>query len=317
MHSKWQIWDFFSSYDRGTLATYEGALALNTFDPQGQRLVKEHLLKGIGRRVVHHKSASEITRSWIEAELMTLSLFGNSDSFFIHGAQDLSAELMAMIPGLDLSGRFLLLSFENEGASWKRLLKEGKISVLEIEAPRFWEVSKLLDFTCAYLRLPISYEAKSWMLESLENDFGTFYNSCSLIKLNHPDAKEVSLKDVIELLTTQRLDQFALASLYARRKAVPFFEKLVALEGDFERMRGLFNFLQSHLVKMADLGYLRQKPRLTQYDKDLQGSSGLWKSEEIMKEIQRFNRWELMCKKKDQLIWHEIREEGLRSIGRV
>jgi hypothetical protein len=314
MHSKWQIWDFFSSYNRDTLNSYEGILALNTFDPICLKMVKDYLTRGMDDKVLHYKMASEVTRPWIEEEFQTLSLFGNTESFFIHQAHDLNAEMLDTLTKSDITGRFVLLSFENELTTWKKLVKDGKISTLVIEPPRFWELNKLLDFVCNYLRLPLSYEAKTWMLDALENNLGTFYNACCLIRLNHPDSKEVSLHDVKELLTLEKLDQFQMASLVARKKHREFFEKLVALEGDFEKMRTFFNFMQSHLIKMADTSYLAQKPRLTQYDKDLQSSSKLWKGPELMEQVERFNRWELLCKKKDSHLWHEIKESHLRSL---
>ncbi len=314
MHSKWQIWDFFSSYNRDTLNSYEGVLALNTFDPVCLKMVKDYLTRGMNDKVLHYKMAGEVTKPWMEEEFQTLSLFGNTESFFIHQAHDLSADMIDVLTKSEITGRFVLLSFENELTAWKKLVKEGKIATLVIEPPRFWELNKLLDFVCNYLRLPLSYQAKTWMLDALENNLGTFYNACSLIRLNHPDSKEVSLDDVKELLTLEKLDQFQMASLVARKKHKEFFEKLVALGGDFEKMRTFFNFMQSHLIKMADTSYLAQKPRLTQYDKDLQSSSKLWKGPELMEQVEKFNRWELLCKKKDSHLWHEIKESHLRAL---
>lgn len=314
MNSKWQIWDFFTQSNRDILKNQEGVLALNTFDPICLKLVKDFLTRGMDDKVLHYKMASEVTKPWIEEEFQTLSLFGNSESFFIHQAHDLNAEMIELLSNTEITGRFVLLSFENELAAWKKLVKEGKISTLVIESPRFWELNKLLDFVCNHLRLPLSYEAKTWMLDALENNLGTFYNSCCLIKLNHPDAKEVGLNEVKELLTLEKLDQFQLASLVARKKNKDFYEKLVALEGDFEKMRGFFGFMQGHLIKMADTSYLSQKPRLTQYDKDLQSTSKLWKSEELMTMVEKFNRWELLCKKKDAYLWHELKNEYLKSL---
>lgn len=317
MHSKWQIWDFFSSFKRDYLKTFEGTLAINSFDPICLKMVKDFLTRGADDRIIHYKMAAEVTKGWIEEEFQTLSLFGNTECFFIHQAQDLNAEMLELISKQEITGRFLILSFENEQATWKKLVKDGKIPTLVIEPPRFWELNKLLDFTCAHLRLPLSYEAKTWILDALENNLGTFYNACCLIKLNHPEAREVGINEVKELLTLEKLDQFQLASLLARKKQKEFFEKLVALEGDFDKMRGFFNFMQGHLIKMADTSYLSQKPRLTQYDKDLQSTAKLWKTPDLMNEIQKFNRWELLCKKKDPYLWHEIKEAHLRSISDV
>lgn len=316
MHSKWQIWDFFSSFDKNFLAEYEGLLALHTFDPVCLMMVKNHLTRGLGDRPLFHKVATDVSRNWLEAEFQTLSLFAETNSYYIHQSQDLSQDLLEKIATLDITQRFMVLSFDKDNVQWKKVLKDGKIPTLIIEPPRFWELNKLLDFVCSYLHLPISFEAKGWMLSALENDLGTFYNSCSLLKLNFPDSKDISLSDVRELLTVERLDQFALASAFARKKKVDFYERLVVLEGDFDKMRSFFNFIQSHLIKMIDTSYLNQKPRLTQYDKDLQSTSKLWKKAEVMVELEKFNRWEIMSKRKDHLLWHELKNAYLQSLSR-
>lgn len=313
MHSRWQIWDFFNANNKDLLTRHEGLLALNTFDPACLKLVKDFLTRDIDPQNFHYKMASEVTSSWIEEEFQTLSLFGNTDSFFIHQAHDLSTDILEELSTLEVSGRFVLLSFENELATWKKLLKDKKIPALIIETPRFWELNKLLDFVCSYLRLPLSYEAKGWMLEAIENNLGSFYNACCLIKINFPDANEVGPCQVKELLSFEKLDQFQLASLLGRKKFQDFYQRLIVLEGDYEKMRGFFMFLQSHLIKMTDPSYLSKKTRLTNYDKDLQNTSRLWKQEELMLEIERFSRWEILCKKKESLLWHEIKLAQFRS----
>ncbi len=312
MLSKWQIWDYFNSFKRDYLENYEGILAINTFDPVCLKIVKDHLMNGSGTRVVHYKMGAEVTKAWIEEEFQTLSLFGESESFFIHQAHDLKVDMIEILTSLSLSNRFLILSFENEAASWKKVVKEDKVDILQIEPPKFWEVNKLLDFTCAYLRLPLSFDAKTWIMESLESNLGCFYNACSLIKLNCPDFQEIGLNDVKELLTQEKIDQFALASLYSRKKFRDFFDKLCLIETDFEKMRFFFNFLQGHMIKMIDPSYLNGKARLSSYDKEIQSASKLWKPQELTNEVERFQRWELMCKKKDQLLWQEINLAHLR-----
>jgi hypothetical protein len=134
-----------------------------------------------------------------------------------------------------------------------------------------------------------------------------------LIKLNYPEAQQIGLNEIKSLLTFEKLDQFNLASLLARKKNKDFYLKLMLLENDFEKMRGLFMFMQSHLIKMVDTSYLKQKTRLNQYDKDLQSTSKNWKTDELVKEIEKFNRWELLCKKKSTGLWNEIKQSYLRS----
>lgn len=313
MHSKWQIWDFFSACKRDHLQNFQGVLALNTFDPLCLKMVKDYLIGGIPDRVVYYKMASEVTKDWLDEEFQTLSLFGNTDCFFIHQAQDLNAELIEKISTFDLSERFLLLSFENENNSWKKITKAASANKLTIEPPKFWEIHKLLDFVCAYLRLPLNHEAKSWILAAMENNFATFYNSCYLIKLNHPAAKEIGLNEVKELLIQEKLDQFALAAMFGRKRFRDFYSLLVTLEGDFEKMRFFFFFLQSHLVKMMDPSYLAQKPKLTQYDKDIQSTAKLWSITDLAEQLQIFSHWEIMSKKKENFLWQELRLAFLRT----
>jgi hypothetical protein len=314
MHTKWQIWDFFSSFKKDYLLSFQGVLALNTFDPICLKMAKDYLLKGAFERTIHHKIAVEVNRNWIEEEFQTLSLFGGADCFFIHQAQDLKSDILELLSSLELSDRFVVLCYESENANWKKLLKDGKIPTLVIESPRFWELNKLLDFVTAYYRLPLSYEAKSWILDSLENDLSTFYNTAALLKLNFPESREVTLAEVKSLFTLDRLDQFAMASIFARRKFADFFDRLVQLEGDFEKMRSFFNFMQGHLTKLADTSYLDGKHRLSNYDKDLQNTQKLWKDHEIVREIERFNQWEILSKRKDSLLWNELRQTHLRVL---
>lgn len=312
MHSKWQIWDFFSVNNREILKNKTGVIGFNCFDPLSTRLVKDFLFKAIDESVVHYKISTEVTKDWLIEEFQTLSLFGNNSNFFIHEAHNLNQEIFDLILNLDLSDRFVLLNFESENTLWKKFLKNSDNFSLQIEAPRFWEMNKLLDFVCQYLKLPLHYEAKNWIMNIIENDFSSFYNACYLIKLNHPEDKEVTLKMVEALLTVERVDQFALASSFSRKKKGEFYKRILSLEGDFEKARSLFNFMQSHLVKLSDTSYLSQKNRLTQYDKELQGSAKLWTRVELAEEIKKMNKLEILSKKKDSNLWHQIKLESLR-----
>lgn len=314
MLSKWQIWDFFSSVRPDYLEGVSGTIVLNTFDFQSLKLIKDHLFKNLST-TVHHKLASEVTWDWIENEFLTLSFFSTSESFFIHQAQDLSSDLLEKLVNLNLDNRFIMLNFESENASFKKLVKEKNVRILQVEAPRFWETAKLLDFTAALVRLPLSYDAKTWMLNSLENTFQQFYNSCCLIKLNYPGAPEVSLKQVQELFEVDRLDSFHLAAVFGKKSFREFYGELIKLEGDFEKMRGFFLFMQSHLIKVADPSYLDGKDRLSQYDKGILQVSKLWKQEELLHWVGVFNDLEIMAKRKDSTLWSLLKRSYLSGAG--
>lgn len=315
MHSKWQIWDFFSSNYRETFNSTQGILALKTFDPISLKLVKDNLLKCFDKKQVFHKVGSEITKTWVEEEFLTLSLFGNVDNFFVHQSNDINSEVWDLLSNVEINNRIVVLNFENDSGIWKKLIKEGKISSLIIEEPRFWEFNKLLDFVCHYLRLPLSFESKGWILESLENNLGSFYDACYLLKINYPDVSEIKLSQVKEILVLEKLDQFQLASLFSRKKHQDFYNKLINLEGDFEKMRSFFMFMQSHLIKLIDTSYLTQKSRLTQYDKEVQSTSKLWSTSDLRAYLELFNHWEILSKKKNSSLWTEIKLRQLRTFS--
>lgn len=317
MHSNWQIWDFLTTHNREMLKNAEGIIALSTFDAICLKIIKDFLTKEIPCDSLHYKTASEVTKDWILEEFQTLSLFGNSESFFIHNAEELNLEMIELLSKTDISGRFVLLSFETTPAIFKKIIKENIFKTITIDEPRFRETQKLLDFVCSYLRLPLSYEAKTWLLDAIENNLFTFYNCCCLIKLNFPESREVSLNAIRELLTPEKVDKFQLASLFARKKTADFYDKLLQVEADFEKMRALFMFLQSHLIKMSDINYLAHKPKPTSYDREIVSASKIWKQAELNQSIHQFNNWEIKCKKRDDFLWHEIRLEQLRTISKL
>ena len=70
--------------------------------------------------------------------------------------------------------------------------------------------------------------------------------------------------------------------------------------------------MQSHLLKMADPSYLSLKSKLTNYDKEIQTTSKLWTVDDLLSEIARFNKLEILSKKKDSNLWHELKVDYFR-----
>jgi len=312
MHSKYQLWDFLNTFKRENPKNIEGLFAIKTFDHVCLKIIKDFLLQDLGDKRVIYKMAGEIKKDWIEDEFKSLSLFSDSESFFIHQANDLNAELIDCFSSIQITDRFVILSFENDQITWKKVVKEEKIQAITIEAPKFWETNKLLDFCCHYLKLRLSHDSRTWILEVLENNLPTFYNACFLLKLNHPGPYELGLAEVQKLLTSEKVDHFVMASLFSKKKKREFYRKLTLFQSDFDKMRSLFLFMQSHLLKMADPSYLSLKSKLTNYDKEIQTTSKLWTVDDLISEIARFNKLEILSKKKDSNLWHELKIDYFR-----
>jgi len=195
----------------------------------------------------------------------------------------------------------------------KKLLKTNTSSIV-MEAPRFWEMDKLIDFLTRFFRLPLDFEAKKFITQAIEHELSAFYDVFRLIKLNYPEKTSVGIEDIKPLIDQERLDQFALATDLAKKKYSSFFERLLAVPFEFERMRFIMSFLQGHFIKVADPSYLEGKARLSQYDKEILALSKGWRREEIKHLLTLLQDWEMDSKMKNSLLETNIRQAYLQSL---
>ena len=315
MHSKWQIWDFFNSYPMNAWQEAQGLFILQTFDSQSLRIVKDSLHQQTNNKIFLHKVGEDLTRDFLETEFQGLSLFGPGESYIIHRPETIpAASIEYMVSDrFDPGERLMVLCFDSNPAMLKKIAKKPNTTHTEVEPPRFWETQKLLDFICFYFKIPLSFESKQYLLESLEGNFDVLYQAAQSIKISFPDVKEISLKDTQEIVSRERLDQFLLAQIFGKKKMVQFFEKILELNLEFDRMRFFFGFMQSHLVKIADISYLQGKARLSNYDKDIQSAAKIWKQDDLFKWIECFNQWEILAKRKDDSLHTHIKQSYLQS----
>jgi DNA polymerase III delta subunit len=315
MNSKWQVWDFFSSFPAGGWSALQGRAVLLGFDPLSLRLLKEHLLQGVAPRPLHI-SGADVKPDWVEDQFRSLGLFGNSDCWIIHAPDEAPAVARELLlqDDLLLEGRILAFAAHGETPFIKKLLKKTDTSLVQIEAPRFWETAKLLDFLVSYHQLPLKNEAKQYLLQAVENEFMDLFDACRLIKLNYPEAKEVSRLQVEGLVGVERLDQFALATDMGKKSWRSFFDRLLSVEGDPERLRLVFGFLQGHLLKLADPSYLKDKARLSQYDKEIQGLGKIWRPNEVKETLRRLSDWEFMARTRDPMLVTRLRQARLKVL---
>lgn len=291
-------------------------MVLQAFDPLALRLMKDHLLSGIavdGRP--KQVSGSDASVSWVEDQFLSLGLFGNHESWVINAPDDVpaAAKDAFLRDDLMLDGRVVAFAFHTDSAFMKKLLKAGSVSHLQIEAPRFWETAKLVDFLCAFFQLPLAADAKQYILQAVENEFMPLFDAFRLVKLNHPESRSISAAEARSLIGVDRLDQFALATDMGKKAWRPFFERLLSVEADFERWRAIFGFLQSHLIKLADPRYADGKDRLSKYDQEIVTLAKGWRPEEARDLLLQIQAWELACRKKDPFLPTLLRQALLRA----
>lgn len=317
MHSKWQVWDFFSSFPSGGWSSLQGKVVLHAFDPLALRLMKDYILEGVehGTRPVL-LDGPELKAEWVEENFLMLGLFGNTESYIINRPEEMAASVKELFlrDDLILDGRVVAFTTQTESAFIKKILKLENIHHVQIEAPRFWETAKLLDFLCSHHKLPLKHEAKTYLLKAIEPEFMPLYDVCRLIKLNHPELKEIGIKEVESLVGMERLDQFALATDMGKKSWRQFFERLLDVEHEPSRLIQVFSFLQGHLLRLADPTYLDGKARLSQYDKEIQTLAKVWKPKEVRETLRRLQAWEIAAKRKDPFLPSMLRQARLKVL---
>lgn len=312
MHSKWQIWDFFKKFPT-VLMRPQGLYSFNTFDPLVGMLLKNKILANYGDREVKTVVADKITPDWIEDNLQTLGLFGNTESYIFQSCDELSKQSVAQITDSELliDDRFLVC-IGYKDSHWKDIFKlEGQHHT--IEAPKFWEFNRLLDFLIDELELRLDLEAKGYILHNINHSISDFWNALNLLKINFSHGQSLNINHVREILETSRFDQFELASLYSKKQLPKFYSELVRIDPDLKSLSRFFSFMQGHLIKIEDPSYCQNRPRLSKYDKEIQMASKLWKKEELIGHIKRFSELEILAREKSATLSSRLNKYTLQS----
>lgn len=316
MHSKWKIWDFFHSRESLFKNNEYKVFGFQTFDPFAFRIIKEKYFQSFKEgEKPQTMIGKDITLSWLEDNFCSLGLFGNSQSYLILGADQLSKECKDLLsdPGrLILSDCYLFLDFEKEDELVKKLKKSDLAEVIKIEAPAFWEYDKLLDFVCSVKKVYLTTEAKRLILSKLTPEIGSYFNIITQIEINFPGKMNVNDVDIANLVRNTKIDNFELAELFASKKFKYFYEKVLYLENT-EDMRAVFRFMQSHLLKVLDPSFTEKKARLTKYDRQIMSQSSAWQRQSLEKAIEYFSELEFLAKTKNPLIKARLQRDKIRS----
>jgi hypothetical protein len=315
MHSKWKVWDYIKSYPLGLDSNKPGLIAFYCFDPLVASLVKQRFPKDIFEESkLPVFQGKELKLNWFEDNFMSLGLFGNHESFAINDAETLDSSIKDFLQKQDLilDNRYLILFFNKLDDFFKTLSKLDHVQCVEIQAPAFWEQDKLLDFLSDYLKIPLSFEAKNAILNFVEPMPIEFYNLLTKLGVNFP-GQSITLTMLETVLEKNRLDNFEMAKHFGFKKMKEFYQHLLEIEPDFESLRSLFYFLQTHMIKLADPSYIAQKNRPTKYDTQIQTQSKLWKQQELNQVLLFLKKLEFMAKTKNMFVWQEIKSALLRS----
>ena len=316
MHSKWKVWDYIKNTKNAIDQTRSGLYAFYSFDS-----LVASILKGKFPRHLFHEeklpvfNAKELTLTWFEDNFLTLGLFGNQESYVISNAESLSSDCKEFLLNSDLllENRYLILFFNKNDDLYKGLIKKEEVNGIEIQAPAFWETDKLLDFLADELKVQLEYESKNIILNYVDHTPLDLYNLLTKLSVNY-GVESVSKIMLEDLLEKNRLDNFEMAKLFGFKKMKEFYTQLIELDPDYENLRSLFYFLQTHMIKIADPSFIYDKKRQTKYDSQILNQSKLWKPDELKHVLSFLKSIEMKSKIKNPFVREDLRSAYLRSI---
>lgn len=312
MLSKILPWDFIQKYPKTIDPKKFGAHAFLIDDPYLERVVLDRLPKGDFKFALY--SGAEFTRDFIEEHFVNLSFFSEKDHILIMNAENIPASSIEFLleAGIDFSERYLLLFFTKSSKIFNELAKNKttEINAVELEMPRFWEGAKMWQFAQKAREVSMDGAVSRFALEQLEHNFESFFWLLDTIKINF-DKAPVDIKVLGELVKKERWDFFELIEVF-NQSPKKFFEELLKKEMDYDWMRTMSAFMQTHLIKVLFPEEILAKPKLSKYDQSVIDVSEKQTRESIQYYLGLFSELEIMAKSSDVFLIDRLRLETLK-----
>lgn len=313
MLSKILPWDFIQKYPATIDRKQLGIHAFLIDDPYLERVLFDRLPKKEIKFSIY--SGSEFTRDFIEEHFINLSFFTESDQILIMNAETIPAASIEYLleNEIDMSERFLLLFFTKTCKQFTELAKNKtrNVNAIELEMPKFWEGAKIWQF--AQKAREVSYDGviSRFALEQLEHNFESFFWLIDTIKMNFADGKP-SISELQELVKKERWDFFELIDLFNRNPKL-FFAELLKKEMDYDWMRTLSAFMQTHLVKVLFPQEIMGRPKLSKYDQAVLVMSEKSNRQSIQDYLALFQECEILAKSSDPFLVDRLRLEARKN----
>ena len=250
----------------------------------------------------------DVSFDWFRDNIVNSSLFSTQGKYLIYDSEHIGTEVkQAILEHRDWEDKGILLCFSKKEGFFKELSKLSGAGCVHIEPPRFWEGEKLLKFLCEQMKVPMSHDAKSYFLDAVPFKIRDFIQTLKFLSLNVPQEGELSRKMVEELVEPKELNLFVLASFLSSKKFEEFYGRLVKKRVNYDTYRSVFSFMQTHLLKLGDTGYMEKKSRLSKYDREILTYSKCWSEDEIRMQLRGMGEWEIRAKMRDPFLVSRLR----------
>lgn len=310
MLSKILPWDFIQKYPKTIDPKEVGIHSFLIDEPYLERVILDRLPKKELKFSLY--SGHEFTRDFIEEHFINLSFFVGNEPILIMNAEMIASDSLDFLleATIDWSEHLLLFFFSKSNKSFLSLAKNEKVRALELELPRFWEGVKLWQFCQKVREINLEGTITRFALLNLEHNFESFFWLIDTIKLNFPEGV-VNLKVLQELVSKERWDFFELIDLFHRGPKL-FFEEILKKEMDYDWMRTLSAFMQTHLTKILFPEELKTKGKLSKYDQSILEMSEKQDRGMMKYYIGFFSELEILSKSSDVFLVNKLRLETLK-----
>ena len=310
MLSKSLPWDFITKFPKTMDTSQFGIHAFLVEEPYLERILLDRLPKKEIPFSLYN--GSEITRDFIEEHFINLSFFESADHIQVLNAETIpSSSLDFLLENqIDFNDRHLLLFFSKSTKAFTEFVKHKSIKGFEVELPRFWEGVKLWQFCQKACNCNFDGAVARFALENLEHNFESFVWLIDTLKLNFPNGiKDISL--LKELVVKERWDYFELLDLFHYRPK-DFFNEIIKKETNYDWLRGLSAFMQTHIAKILFPEEARAKAKPSKYDLTLIEMSEKLNRRMLKEYLRFFSELEVMAKSSDPFLIDRIRLELLK-----
>lgn len=310
MLSKILPWDFLPKYPNTIDKKKSGIYAFLVEDPFMERVLLERIPKDEIPFSLY--SGIEMTRDFLEMHFINQSFFSNTDHIQVINGENIKPDILNFIidSNIDWSGRYLLIFFTKTNKHFIEFTKNSAVNGFIIEEPRFWEGAKLWQFCQKAREVNLPADVSRFALDYLEHTFESFFWVIDTIKLNFPDGK-IKIEELKILIKKERWDFFELIDIFNACPKNFFIEILKKDERDYEWLRALFAFMQSHLTKVLFSEEIRHKPKLSRYDQSILTVSEKWPRHDVVKYLKFFSELEIQAKLSDELLINKLRLETI------
>jgi hypothetical protein len=310
MLSKLLPWDFLQKHPKTIDSKATGIHAFLIDEPYLERVLFDLLPKKEMEFALY--SGNEMTRDFIEENFVNLSFFTSNNPIMIMNAETAPKDMLDFLveTEIDWSARLLIMFFTKTSKAWTEFAKNKNVQAIELSPPKFWEGPKLWQFCQKARHVNLAGDVSRFALENLEHNFESFFWFIDTVKQNFPEGP-VDLKLIRELVAKERWDFFELADIFGRNQK-QFFQEIMKKEMDYDWMRALSAFMQTHLAKILFPDEIRAKDKYSKYDEAILDLSEKLNREMVKSYMRFFSELEILSKSSDPLLVNRLRLELLK-----